>query len=352
VGVPPPLIPAELREARAEALPELVSVPSRPVGVGKRCVGVATSVPAEEEDGEEVNSAGEGVEEAVAPEGGLRVDAGETEAGNEGRGVPEVVPLPDKPPEKVGEVVLLAERVPALSLLRGVPVDPSTRVAVTVAVRRSGVGVVIEEGTTEGVDVWEGVVEEVGEGVPLARDWVLCRSGDTVLSAVAREEKEGEREIREEKEALWEAKEERLVDGDKEVEDEKDGDRVAPSDILPHSEREGEVVGEGVKVVMDEMVGELGVLDTVKVVCGESVSLGDEDLVDKRVKDTAGDLESLRTGEVVRDRRGERVIDEQVDVVAWREGVYREVGVDTFAGEGDTFVEREGLGELVTRLGE
>ena len=121
--------------------------------MGKRCVGVATSVPAEEEDGEEVNSAGEGVEEAVAPEGGLRVDAGETEAGNEGRAVTEVVPLPDKPPEKVGEVVLLAERVPALSLLRGVPVDPSTRVAVTVAVRRSGVGVVIEEGTTEGVDV-------------------------------------------------------------------------------------------------------------------------------------------------------------------------------------------------------
>jgi len=145
---------------------------------------------------------------------------------------------------------------------------------------------------------------------------VLCRSGDTVLSAVAREEEEGEREIREEKEALWEEKAERLVDGDKEVEDEKDGDSVAPSDILPHSEREGEVVGEGVKVVMDEMVGELGVLDTVKVVCGESVSLGDDDLVDKRVKDTAGDLESLRTGEDVRDRRGDRVIDEQVDVVA------------------------------------
>ena len=75
---------------------------------------------------------------------------------------------------------------------------------------------------------------------------MLCRSGDTVLSAVIREEEEGEREIREEKEALGEAKAERLVDGDKEVEEEKDGDRVAPSDILPHSEREGEVVGEGV----------------------------------------------------------------------------------------------------------
>ena len=67
---------------------------------------------------------------------------------------------------------------------------------------------------------------------------------------------------------------------------------------------------------MDEMVGELGVLDTVKVICGESVSLGEDDLVDKSVKDTAGDLDSLRRGEDVRDSRGERVIDEQVDVVA------------------------------------
>lgn len=92
------------------------------------------------------------------------MDAGETVDGFEWMAVPLEVPLPENTPETVMEMVPLADRVPPASLFRGVPVAPSTSVAVTVAVGRSGEGVE-EEVTPEGVEVWEGVVEEVGEGV-------------------------------------------------------------------------------------------------------------------------------------------------------------------------------------------
>lgn len=65
-------------------------------------------------------------------------------------------------------------------------------------------------------------------------------SGDTVPSAVVREEEEGEREVRGEKDVLREAKAERLVDGSKEVDEEKDGEKEALPDELSLMDCEGE----------------------------------------------------------------------------------------------------------------
>lgn len=152
LGVPPPLKSAELREARAETLPELVTVPARPVRVGARGVGVASAEPAAKDEGVEVCNAGEGVDEVLTPKFGLEVDAGETVDDFEWMAVPLEVPLPENTPEAVMEMMPLAVRVPPASLLRGVPVAPSTSVAETVAVGRSGEGVE-EEVTPEGVEV-------------------------------------------------------------------------------------------------------------------------------------------------------------------------------------------------------
>lgn len=68
LGVPPPLKSTGLREAWAEAVPVLVTVPTRPVGVGARGVGVASAEPAAKDEGVEVCNAGEGVEEALPPQ--------------------------------------------------------------------------------------------------------------------------------------------------------------------------------------------------------------------------------------------------------------------------------------------